>query len=319
MPVLNDTYIAPWWAKVSGHAGSLVPYFLRRPIPVDLARERWDTFDGDFIDVDRLECGASTVVVLCHGLEGSSSSQYMQSAARLFADKGMDIVAMNHRSCSGEMNRRLAMYHSGFTDDLHMVVSRLSCEYDNIMLLGYSLGGNMVARYLSDDTWAIPDAVRSGAVISVPTDLADSARVLAHWQNKIYRLGFLRTLKGKAYQKAAQYPSALSYRAIAKVSTLIGFDDTVTAPIHGFVDAWDYYEQCSSKPTLHKTRRPLLMINADDDPFLGNQCYPSDIALESKDFYFLGTKYGGHVGYMQHHSSYTFAEVAAWQFMTEHN
>lgn len=315
MPLLTDQYQGPWWS-ISGQASSLVPYFRRRPNRPNYRRQRIDTPDGDFIDVDLLAYGHPRVVIISHGLEGSSDSQYMRSAAHLFAANSFDVIALNHRSCSGTLNKTTTMYHSGFTDDLHLITSRAATIYDEIYLLGYSLGGNQVCRYLCTQQDTLPSAVIAGVAVSVPTDLADSARELARWHNYMYTLGFLRTLRDKALLKAEQHPDSLDVAAIKRISTLKGFDDIVTAPLHGFADADDYYEQCSSLSYLAQAQRPLLMINALDDPFLGTKCYPADIARRSAHFHLLQSALGGHVGYMQKRSDWTYAEQEAVRFCT---
>lgn len=313
MPVLTDTYMGPWWS-ISGQASSLVPYFTRRPDLPQYTRERLDTPDGDFIDIDWLRSGHRRLVILDHGLEGSSDSQYMRSAATLFSRHGYDVLAMNHRSCSGELNRTTTMYHSGFTDDLAFICETFKGAYKSIYLVGYSLGGNQVCRYICDGQHHLPAAIRRAVAISVPTDLADSAVQLARWYNYLYTVGFLRTLKDKGLAKAEQFPDLLSAQAIDSVKTLVAFDDVLTAPLHGFADAADYYAQCSSLPYLNNTRRPLLMINAADDPFLGDRCYPVLVAEQSSRFHLLVTRRGGHVGFMQPDSPWTYAEEQALAF-----
>jgi predicted alpha/beta-fold hydrolase len=206
------------------------------------------------------------------------------------------------------------MYHSGFTGDLSYLCSTYASDYEAIYLLGYSLGGNQVSRYICDGEHVLPDEIKRAVAISVPTDLADSAEQLAKWSNYIYTIGFLRTLKDKGLAKAEQFPELLSADAIDSVKTLVAFDDVLTAPLHGFDDAADYYQRCSSLPYLHAARRPLLMINAADDPFLGDRCYPVDIAERSKAFHLLLTKRGGHVGFMQPSSPWTYAEEQALAF-----
>ena len=147
MPLVKDEYKAPIWVR-NGHINSIYPYFFRKPTLPSYERERWTTPDNDFIDIDQIKNGNNRLVILSHGLEGSSSSQYIVAACHLFADNGWDVLAMNHRSCSGELNKSSQMYHSGFTRDLHFITQRKASNYQDILLLGYNLGGNMIAKYL---------------------------------------------------------------------------------------------------------------------------------------------------------------------------
>lgn len=302
MPLVKDEYKAPLWVR-NGHVNSIYPYFFRKPAMPPYVRERWVTSDGDFIDIDQWLQGSRNLVVLSHGLEGSSSSQYIVSASHLFSNHGWDVLAMNHRSCSGELNLSAQMYHSGFTKDLHFITVKKAIEYEHVLLLGYSLGGNMISKYLGDQVYTVPDNVLAGIGVSVPTHLASGAKELGLLKNKIFTYGFLRTLIPKALKKAEQYPDLLDRDRIKRIKTLVEFDDVVTGPLHGFQNAMDYYEQCSSVYHLENISKPLLMINALDDPFLGKACFPNEIAKTSQLFHLNTTKFGGHVGF---HSMSTF-------------
>jgi uncharacterized protein len=187
------------------------------------------------------------------------------------------------------------MYHSGFTHDLEMVVERLGKRYDKIKVVGYSLGGNMLLKYLG--TADVHPKIVSGCAVSVPLDLLSSAKRLLHWSNKAYTIQFLLTLNKKIGAKAAQFPDQLKPNQYKGIKTLWEYDDKVTAPLHGFVDALDYYEKASSKPTLHHIKIPTLCINALDDPFLAPPCFPYEIADNHDHFHFMESTHGGHVGF----------------------
>lgn len=312
MPIVKDDYSPPFWAR-NGHLSSVHPYFLRRPASPQFERLRLTTSDDDFIDIDQLKKGNNRLVILLHGLEGSSSSQYILSASTLFHDAAWDVIALNHRSCSGEINLKPQMYHSGFTQDLHLLCERESVNYDEIVLMGFSLGGNMVSKYLSDGVYSIDEKIKCGIAVSVPTHLASGAVELGKFINKIYTIGFLDSLIPKAIEKAKQYPDLIDVSGIKKIKTLLDFDHKFTAPLHGFIDAWDYYEQSSSLQFLPNLQKPLLMINAINDPFLGDSCYPVNIAKSTDLFHLNITKYGGHVGFVSK-EFYNYPELQALEF-----
>ncbi len=279
-----------------GHFATMYPFGFRKlPTPA-YSRERWDTIDGDFIDMDSIrKPGSTQAYLLLHGLEGSSSSQYIKGIVNHLKSSDSDIWAINHRSCSGEINRTLTLYHSGFIDDISMVIDRLCKLYDSVHVVGYSLGGNMILKYLG--TVSPPSQLKSAAAISVPLDLYSSALRLKHWSNKAYSIQFLLTLNKKIALKAGQFPDIIRAADYNNISTLWEYDDKVTAPLHGFEDATDYYTRASSRPTLHKINIPTLLINALDDPFLAPPCFPYEIADSHPYFHMIAPENGGHVGF----------------------
>ena len=254
------------------HFNTMYPYAMRKRYNPPFNRERWETPDGDFFDLDFIKKGSNTLIILLHGLEGSSSSQYILGVAQALANLPYDICAVNHRSCSGELNRSLGFYHSGFTKDLHQIVDTLSKSYNQLGAIGYSLGGNMLLKYLG--THNVPAQMKAALAFSVPAHLSSSAVMLNHWTNRPYAIQFLKTLNKKAVAKAKQFPDILDYRKFEKIDTLLEFDNKVTAPLHGFVDAEDYYAQSSSAQFLHQIKTPALLINALDDSFLALPCFP---------------------------------------------
>lgn len=241
----------------------MYPYAMRRNNIPDYQRVRWETEDGDFFDLDFVNKGAKSVVILLHGLEGSSSSQYILGITNALSAFPIDVCAVNHRSCSGELNRTLGFYHSGYTKDLAFIVSELSKKYEKVSAVGYSLGGNMLLKYLG--THEVPAEFKTGVALSVPAHLSSSAVRLNHWTNRPYAIQFLKTLNKKAVAKAKQFPEVLDYRKFQNIATLYEFDNKVTAPLHGFVDAEDYYAQSSSAQFLHNIQVPTLLVNAVDD------------------------------------------------------
>lgn len=305
MPVLSTNYkpnILLRW----GHSNTIFPYLFRKDIDLSYKRIRLTTFDQDFIDVDFIKKGSNHLVILCHGLEGSSQSQYIKHTASLIYAHGYDVACLNYRSCSGEMNKTATMYHSGFTADLHLLISSYSSEYDEISLVGFSLGGNMILKYLGDHVYTINTKIISAVSISAPCDLSNSSKIIGKWYNKHYEIRFLTTLMEKMKIKERQFPELIKVNDLQKAKSLVLFDEYFTAPLHGFTGAEDYYDKCNSLQFLHKINIPTLLINALDDPFLSPSCYPFDIAKRSKYLFFKAPKFGGHVGFT------TFGALNYW-------
>lgn len=267
---------------------------------------RLTTADGDFVDIDRLLGQHSRAIILSHGLEGNSSSQYMKSASQILHQSEMDVYALNYRSCSGELNRTATMYHSGFTHDLHHLIESIKGKYREIHLVGFSLGGNMNLKYISDGQYRITDKIKSVCAVSAPIDLAGASECISSRQNYLYQRNFLQTLLPKMSAKAQQFPELFDDSLKSKVKSLIDFDEYFTGPLHGFTGAQDYYNQCGALQFLSNISIPSLLVSALDDPFLSAKCYPYEIAREHKYFHLLPTKYGGHVGFT------TFGENFNW-------
>lgn len=264
-------------------------------------RVRIDTWDHDFIDLDFSKVGSDTLVLLIHGLEGSSESKYMISAANELNAVGYDTVSFNLRGCSGEDNRLLQTYHSGKTEDVNFVVNYLldQYEYEKLMIVGYSLGGNLTLKYLGEYADRISDKIVSGIAVSVPVDLTSSGQQMALLKNKIYMDEFLKTLRLKVLEKAHKFPEfELDKDKLFKAKVFKDFDELYTAPVFGFDSPEDYWAKASSKPYLSKIKKPCLLITSLDDPFLPKECYPYEEASSSDHFHLLVTKYGGHVGFI---------------------
>lgn len=263
-------------------------------------RERVELSDGDFIDLDFSFVHSKKITVLIHGLEGSSTSTYIVSLTKVLNENGYDTAAMNLRGCSGEPNRLLSSYHSGRTQDVHEVVEyiRSNYKYDEINIVGFSLGGNLTLKYIGE---AARSYINAAVAISVPCDLTSSSVALNKLSNKIYLLRFLKTLKQKAFQKLEQFPdSFLKKEAILEVKNFRNFDDLYTGPANGFENAEDYYLKNSCKQFIPLIKTNSLLINALDDPFLTPECFPIDEAKNHAKFHLETPKYGGHVGFVSH-------------------
>tara|TARA_B110000003_G_scaffold270493_1_gene303047 strand:+ start:7870 stop:8838 length:969 start_codon:yes stop_codon:yes gene_type:complete len=264
-------------------------------------RKRITTWDNDFIDLDFSKVNSSKLVVLIHGLEGSSESKYILAASSELNNAGYDTVSFNLRGCSGEDNSLLSTYHSGKTEDLEFVIAHLieNYSYNKIMIVGYSLGGNITLKYFGENVKTIPNNVSCGVAISVPVDLASSSKTMGTLKNKIYMYKFLRSLRKKILIKKQKYPGyILDIKKLLKSKTFKEFDGLYTAPVSGFSGPEDYWEKASSKPYLSSIKKPVLLITSSDDPFLAEECYPFKEAKESNHFHLEVTKYGGHVGFI---------------------
>jgi predicted alpha/beta-fold hydrolase len=268
-------------------------------------RERWELPDGDFLDVDRYagrEGADAPLLIVLHGLEGSSRAPYVRGLVALALERGLAAVAINFRGCSGTPNRLPRFYHSGDTGDLAAVVARLAAERPSrpLVLAGFSLGGNVVAKYLGEGGDALPAEVRAGAGISIPFDLLRSARALdsrGFW-NWVYRERFLRRLRRKALAKARRFPAAFDAARVRAARTFAAYDAAVTAPLHGFASAEDYWSRSSSVRYLAGVRRPLLAIAAMDDPIVPADTVPLGAPRENPHVTVEATPSGGHVAFV---------------------
>lgn len=264
-------------------------------------RKRITTLDADFIDLDFSFVGSKTLVLLIHGLEGSSESRYISSTSNFLNKKGLDTVCFNLRSCSGEDNLLLATYHSGKTEDVDFVIHHLlkNYNYEHIILVGFSLGGNLTLKYLGEYEEKLPDKVKGGIAISVPVDITSAQIEMDKLKNKLYVEIFFKTLKNKILEKAYKFPEyKLDKDKLFKATTFKHLEHLYTVPVFGFQNPEDYWKKASSKPYLSKINRPTLLINAKDDTFLSAKCYPIKEAIRSSTFYLEVTDYGGHCGFM---------------------
>lgn len=285
------------------HAMTVFAGVARIPPRLAASPARWELADGDFLDVDRFDAGpAAPVLVVCHGLEGSSRAPYVRGLVALARARGLSALALNFRGCSGEQNRLPRFYHSGETGDLAEVVRRLVLERPGrpIVLAGFSLGGNVTVKYLGERGDALPAEVKAGVAISVPFDLRRSARAIdgpGFW-SWVYRERFLRRLRGKALAKARRHPDHFDVPAIRAARTFAAYDAVVTARLHGFPSAEDYWETQSSRRFLAGVRRPLLAVSSLDDPIVPGDSLPLEEARANPAVSLLVTPAGGHVGFV---------------------
>ncbi|GGG53002.1 YheT family hydrolase [Hymenobacter glacieicola] len=303
MPLVPRSSYQPPFYLFNGHLQTIVPSLWRSVPDVCYQRERVETEDGDFLDLDwsRLptELLTDALGIVSHGLEGDASRPYVRGMVRALNQAGMDALAWNYRSCSGEMNRLLRSYHLGDTDDLDFVVRYAlgTGRYRRVFLTGFSAGGNVTLKYLGENPDRVPPQVKRAAVFSVPTDLKSSSHHIARPENRIYLKRFMKTLRAKMRQKAALLPGQVDLTDIDALQDFPQFDDRFTAPMHGFKSADEYYEHASSGRYLAGIRVPTLLVNAQNDPFLPPSCFPREVATRSSYVYLETPADGGHVGF----------------------
>jgi predicted alpha/beta-fold hydrolase len=297
---------------------------LRRGRPPALRRERVETPDGDFVDLDWLagrDRGAPLVVIL-HGLEGSSRSHYVSGLLRELEQVGWRGLVVNFRSCGGEVNRSRRMYHSGDTEDLEFVISRLTAREPNLRLglVGVSLGGNVSLKWLAERGDDAPAQVGAAVAISTPFSLAACAAALDSGLNRtLYTVNFLSTMKTKLDKKAQLYEGVLDLPAARKAKTFAEYDRLVTAPLGGFANERDYWARASSGPLLPRIRRPTLLINALNDPFIPASALPRAAIAKSRWLEAAFVAEGGHAGFLQGRSGKrSWAEARAVAFLERH-
>lgn len=291
-------YSPPFFFR-NAHLETIYPSLFRRVSLQPYNRERIKTPDDDFLDLDWLKQGSTKLIIVSHGLEGSTERAYVKGIAKIGHQLGYDILAWNYRGCSGEMNKALRFYHSGATDDLATVVDHAHAlnQYPDIFLVGFSLGGNLTLKYLGEER-VRPQALKKAATFSVPLDLHTSCIKISSPSNWIYSQRFLKSLRKKVIGKSKLMPG-IDVNGLHKVKTLQEFDDHFTGPIHGFKDALDYYTQSSSISFVSNIRIPTLLINAANDPFLSPECYPHQLLKNHSFVQFESPAHGGHVGFAQ--------------------
>ena len=296
----NGSYGAPGWLP-GGHAQTIYPALIRRP-QVAYRRQRVDTPDGDFIDLDWLETSElednAPLVVLFHGLEGNSRSHYALALMAHLRSIGWRGVVPHFRGCSGELNRRPRAYHSGdYTEVAWMLETIRALEPGTPLFpVGISLGASALLNWLGREEHRAASIVAAAAAVSAPLDLTAAGIAIEQGLNRIYSRHFRATLVPKAMAMARTFPGTLDAAAIARVNSMYGFDEIVTAPLHGFAGTDDYWQRASSKPWLRAVAVPTLVLNARNDPFIPASSLPTRaetsiaITLEQPND-------GGHAGF----------------------
>lgn len=298
-----EAYSAPWWLPGGDIQTLYTSQFISAP-SVEYRRERWELEDGDFLDLDWVDGShESPVVVLFHGLEGSSDSFYARDLMAAVKQRGWNGVVAHFRGCSGEDNRLPRAYFAGDSAEIERILTRVAHAYPNSQryAVGVSLGGNALLKWLGERGESANQLVNRAAGISAPLDLTATGDTLDSGFNRlVYTAHFLSTLKAKALRKAAKFPDLLNADAISHATTFREFDTLVTARLHGYIDAADYWKKASSKPWLKSIGIPTLVLNAKNDPFLPASALPNthdvstSVTLEEPET-------GGHVAFPSGH------------------
>ncbi len=285
-----------------GHWQTLIPHFFRRVKAVAYVRERIETGDGDFLDLDWAAENSDRLVIFSHGLEGSSRSKYIQGMLPLFRAEGYDALAWNCRTCGGEMNRTMRFYHSGASDDLGAVIEHVlrTKKYKEIFLIGFSMGGNITLKYLGEKGGALDPRIKKAVTFSVPLDLKSSTERMTGGMGAIYTRKFVHTLNKKLELKKPELAKlGIDIAGANRIWDFHTWDGRFTAPLHGFKSADDYYAKASAKPFLRDIRIPTLIVNAKNDPFLGPGCFPVAELREHPFVRLEVPERGGHVGFLE--------------------
>jgi len=313
-PDFSAAYRAPWWLP-GGNLQTVWPALFGRRgdgRPPRYRRMRWDTADGDFVDVDWLQeddiasppasAPGRPLLVLFHGLEGSSRSQYAEAFAAAAAQRGWAFAVPHFRGCGGTLNRAPRAYHSGDFEEIGWLLQRLGDLHRQahgdapVLAVGVSLGGNALLRWAEEAGAAARRQAVAVAAVCSPIDLAAGARAIGSGFNRhVYTRMFLASMKPKALAKLAQFPGLFDAEALGAARDLHAFDDIFTAPLHGFRDAEDYWARCSAGPRLGEIRLPALVLNALNDPFVPAASLPA--AVRGEWVRLWRPAQGGHVGF----------------------
>ena len=281
------------------HLNTISANLLRSVKQPSYSRKRIITSDADFIDLDFIFCNKSTLVIIINGLEGSSDSTYAKGFVNALEAENTDVCVLNMRGCSGEVNKLYSSYHSGKTEDLDFILQHINDNYNytRIHLVGFSIGGNVVMKFLGEQH-TTTDLIHSAVGVSVPCDLAATAANLTRFSNKAYLNRLLKSLKSKLivkFNRSENFP--LTLEQINSFNDFLVLDEIYTAPAHGFKSVKEYWHINSSISFIKDIKPPFLLINALDDPFLSRESFPYDPARQNKNFLFETPRYGGHVGF----------------------
>jgi predicted alpha/beta-fold hydrolase len=320
MPVIHySKYKRPFYLP-NRHFETLVPSLTRRPRGVVYNREKIDISDGDFLNLDWAKGGHDRLMVFSHGLEGDSRSTYALGMVKAFQKHNWDVLAWNCRSCGGEMNRNFRLYHHGNSDDLAEVIDYVLEKYpayEQIVLVGASMGGAINIKYLGEQGKAVSPKIIASVGFSVPAHLPHSVDTMHMKGNSIYRRFFLKNLSKKMKAKAEQFPGRLDLTGIDQIDNLYVFADRFSGPMYGFDSGEAFYQSATALPHLPGIAVPALVVNAWNDPMLHDLCYPEDIAAKHDHLYLELLEHGGHVGFSRYGGGLNWAERRALGFVAD--
>ena len=306
MPFLESSTFSPSIFLRAPTIQTVFPSLARRPPDPGFRREILELPDSDFLELDWLGSGSRFLAIVNHGLEGSTASGYLRGMVMSLQRVGYDVLAWNMRGCGTERNRLRTWYHSGQSEDLKVVVEHALKKHEGpIVLVGFSIGGNILLKYLGEEGANVSSRIRAAVAISVPLDLAGSADQLASPGNAMYMSYLLKPLRNRIAEKAARFPGEFDTTGLEQIKTFHEFDARFTAPMHGFSSIHEYWDRCSALHFLSRITIPTLVVNALDDPFLSPACFPFEAAAASKSVFLETPKYGGHVGFITSLSLHT--------------
>jgi len=296
---INNHKYQPPFFLFNTHLETMYPALFRRVNHLSFDSFIISTPDKDQLEIDVHKRGNDRAVILCHGLEGNSKKAYILGMARAFNNHGWDAITWNYRGCGEQMNKTKIFYHSGATYDLQTVLDWSYPQYKEILLLGFSLGGNLILKYLGDSGSSLSDKIVGGIAFSAPIDLHMSSLRIEKKYNYPYSRRFLRQLFQKVRDKEALMPGTFNLNLLSKTNTVFEFDENFTAPLHGFKSAVDYYKKCSALFVLDRIKRNTLLVNALNDTFLSKNCISEELFHINKYLTFETPDRGGHVGFSE--------------------
>lgn len=297
MLLTNSKYKGTFLSKFK-HLHTILPSYFSEKYRYE-KRERLELADGDFVDLDWSSTQHDRVILILHGLESGSDRFYIKHSVSHLSKNGYDVVVMNFRGCSGEPNRLHRAYHNGDTEDVNFVLKHLSKNYDIINIVGFSVGGNVLLKYLGESVEHIPAQVKKTISIAAPIDLEATVRELSTSLGGFYQKHFVKNLVEKLKLKLNIFPEQIDLKNLKLIKTFEDFDNYHTAPVHGFENAQDYWKKASSKPFLKSIQTPTLFLSALDDPFLPEECYPIEELKEHQFVHLELPEKGGHLGFVQ--------------------
>lgn len=320
MPVIKSIYKPPFLFR-NYHISTIYASLVRKVPAIDQSRERLELPDGDFLDLDwsfSTQGESTKLQIILHGLEGNTQRPYVLGMAGNFTRAGYDVAAVNFRGCSGEINRLYRSYNAGASEDLREVIncSLNKNKYKEIVLTGFSLGGNLMLKYLGEGS-KLPSEIKAAVAISTPCDLHQSLKKLEEPKNRIYSRRFVKKLKQQLLLRETKFPDNIEKQQILACKSLFAIDELYTGKAHGFENAVDYYRKSSALNFISSIEIPTLLINARNDEFLSTNSSPVDLAKKNPNFFLEMPDYGGHVGFLQNKRT-TYAEDRALDFISKY-
>src|SRR5690625_3514254 len=298
------------------HLATIYSGAVKRTEVPDYERTRINLPDSDFLLLDEVVCNPKRAVILCHGMEGHSQSRYNNTCASYFIKNEYSVFAWNNRSCGGEMNKLPQLYHHGSVDDLEYVVEHiLERGFEEVYLMGFSLGGAQILNYLGQKP--IHHKIKAAVAVSTPIDLKSSVDKIERGFSRVYLNRFMKRLKTKMLVKANEFPELLDKEQISEIRNFEELINRFLVPAHDFKNLKDFYLRASPITYFDYLRTPVLVLNAMDDPIIGDLGFPIEHAKNSQHLSLETPKYGGHCGFLLAKSNYTFSEVRALEFFKE--